>query len=232
MRGAAAAVDVGRCTTAAPPMTDPGKGSNWNGWGGKRSPIRVTFPQHRGRHYRAARAAAEAEMGVRASRRDGRALARPVVVGGRLFVASEDGQVFSLNARTGCTYWAFHAKSGIRSAVSVGQYKGPRGTAPYAVFFTDFEANVYGVDANSGKQLWTRTVEDHPQARATGSGPTYYNGRLYVPMAGIEQKRPSAAARPTNAARCPAAASPRSTPTPARSCGRRSRSRRSRRSAG
>src|SRR6266446_3588383 len=25
---------VGRCTTAAPPIPDPGKGSNWNGWGG------------------------------------------------------------------------------------------------------------------------------------------------------------------------------------------------------
>ena len=86
------------------------------------------------------------------------ARSQPAVVGGRLFVASESGDVFSLDAKTGCTYWAFHAQSGIRTAVSVGQYKGANGSA-YAIYFTDGAATAYGVDANTGKQIWARKAE-------------------------------------------------------------------------
>jgi polyvinyl alcohol dehydrogenase (cytochrome) len=177
--------NVGRCTAPTPLMVDPTKGANWNGWGGTVTNTRYV-PADKGGL--TAPMVPQLKLkwafgypGVTSAR------SQPVVVGGRLFVASEGGEVFSLDAKTGCTYWAFHAKSGIRSAVSVGQYKGARGTAPYAIFFTDFDGNVYGVDANSGAQLWTRKVEEHPQARATGSA-TYYNGRLYVPMAGIGEE--------------------------------------------
>jgi polyvinyl alcohol dehydrogenase (cytochrome) len=184
--------NVGRCTSPAPPMTDPGKGSNWNGFGGTVTNTRYV-PADKGRL--TAPLVPQLKLkwafgypGVTSAR------SQPTIVGGRLFVASESGEVFSINAKSGCTYWAFHAQSGIRSAVSVGAYKGARGTAPFALFFTDFEGNAYGVDANSGKQLWTRKVEDHPLARATGS-PAYYNGRVYVPMAGIGEE--AAGARPT-----------------------------------
>jgi len=37
------------------------------------------------------------------------------------------------------------------------------------------------------KQIWTKHVDEHPGARATGS-PTYYNGRVYVPLAGAERR--------------------------------------------
>jgi polyvinyl alcohol dehydrogenase (cytochrome) len=183
--------NVGRCTSAPPPMTDPGKGSNWNGFGGTVANTRYV-PADRGGLTapmvpRLKLKWAFGFPGVTSAR------SQPTVVGGRLFVASESGEVYSINAKTGCTYWAFHAQSGIRSAVSVGAYKGARGTAPFAIFFTDFEGTVYGVDADNGKQLWTRKVEDHPLARATGS-PTYYNGRVYVPMAGIGEE--AAGARP------------------------------------
>jgi polyvinyl alcohol dehydrogenase (cytochrome) len=79
--------------------------------------------------------------------------AQPVVVGGRLFVASESGDVFSLNAKTGCTYWVFHAQSGVRTAPSVGAYKTASGASGYAIYFADGAANAYGVDANTGKQI-------------------------------------------------------------------------------
>jgi polyvinyl alcohol dehydrogenase (cytochrome) len=175
---------VGRCSSAAPPMTDPGKGSNWNGWGGNVTNTRFVPADKGGLTAplvpRLKLKWAFGFPGVTAAR------SQPAVVGGRLFVASESGDVFSLDAKTGCTYWAFHAQSGIRTAVSVGQYKGASGSA-YAIYFTDGAATAYGVDANSGKQIWARKADDHPQARATGS-PTYFNGRVYVPMAGLNEE--------------------------------------------
>ena len=184
--------NVGRCTSAAPAMTDPSKGSSWNGWGGTVTNTRYV-PADKGGI--TAPLVPQLKLkwafgfpGVTAAR------AQPAVVGGRLFVASESGDVFALNAKTGCTYWVYHAQSGIRAAVSVGQYKNAAGASGYGIYFSDGAANAYGVDANSGKLIWQRKVEEHPLARATGS-PTYYNGRVFVPMAGLGEE--AQGARPT-----------------------------------
>jgi polyvinyl alcohol dehydrogenase (cytochrome) len=45
---------------------------------------------------------------------------------------------------------------------------------------------VHAVDAATGKPLWKVKVEDHPASRVTGA-PTFYNGRLYVPVSSIEE---------------------------------------------
>jgi polyvinyl alcohol dehydrogenase (cytochrome) len=174
-----------RCTTAAPPMSDPTKGTNWNGWGGSVTNTRYV-PADKGGITaplvpRLKLKWAFGFPGVIAAR------AQPVVVGGRLFVSSESGDVFALSPKTGCIYWVFHALSGIRTAVSVGQYRTAAGANAWGLYFADGAANAYGVDANTGKQIWTRHVEEHPSARATGS-PAYYDGRVYVPMAGLGEE--------------------------------------------
>ena len=177
--------DAARCTTAAPAMPDPSKGGSWNGWGGTITNTRYVAADKGGITAplvpRLKLKWAFGFPGVTAAR------AQPVVAGGRLFVGSESGDVFALNAKTGCIYWVFHAQSGIRAAVSIGQYKTAAGANSYGIYFTDGAANAYGVDANTGKQVWTRHVDDHPLARGTGS-PVYYNGRVYVPMAGLGEE--------------------------------------------
>ncbi len=193
--------DVGRCAGPVPPMTDPARGANWNGWGGTLTNTRYV-PADKGGITaplvpRLTLKWAFGLPGVTSVR------AQPVVVGGRLFVASESGDVFSLNAKTGCTYWVFHAQSGIRTAPSVGTYKTASGASGYAIYFADGAANAYGVDANTGKQIWTRRVDEHPGARATGS-PAYYNGRVYVPLSGLNEEG-QGARRHMNAARSAAA---------------------------
>jgi len=177
--------DAARCTTAAPAMTDPTKGTNWNGWGGTVTNTRYV-PADKGGITaplvpRLKLKWAFGFPGVIAAR------AQPVVVGGRLFVSSESGDVFALSPKTGCIYWVFHAQSGIRTAVSVGQYKTAAGASAWGLYFADGAANAYGVDAITGKQIWTRKVDEHSGARATGS-PTYYNGRVYVPLAGLNEE--------------------------------------------
>jgi polyvinyl alcohol dehydrogenase (cytochrome) len=190
-----------RCTAPAPPMADPTRGTSWNGWGGTVTNTRYV-PADKGGITaplvpRLKLKWAFGLPGVTAAR------SQPVVVGGRLFISSESGDVFALNAKTGCIYWVYHAKSGIRAAVSIGQYKTSSGATAWGAYFTDGAANAYGVDATTGKEIWVTHVDDHPLARATGS-PTYYNGKVYVPLAGVTKKR-RARARRTSAARSVAA---------------------------
>ncbi len=113
------------------------------------------------------------------------AFAQPVIVGGRVFVGSLSGKVYSLDAKTGCTVWNFQASGGVRSAVSAAQLDSS-GAPRYAVFFGDLHANVYAVDASSGDLIWKTPVDPHPLARITGA-PQFYNGRLYVPVSSLEE---------------------------------------------
>ena len=113
------------------------------------------------------------------------AWAPPTVADGRVFVGSQNGTVYSLNAKTGCIYWTFSASGGVRTAIAVSS---PRGAAPAMVYFADTQANAYALNADSGKLVWTRKIEDHPFARITGS-PTLYDGRVYVPVSSYEESQ-------------------------------------------
>ena len=66
-----------------------------------------------------------------------RSVAQPTIFGGRVFVGSQNGKVYSLDAKSGCTYWQFDAGKPVRSAVVIG----PRGDG-WAAYFGDFGANV------------------------------------------------------------------------------------------
>ncbi|HYL74059.1 MAG TPA: PQQ-binding-like beta-propeller repeat protein, partial [Bryobacteraceae bacterium] len=116
------------------------------------------------------------------------AFAQPTVVGGRVFVGSGSGKVYSLDAATGCTYWSFEAGMPVRTAVSVGSLVGGK----FAAYFGDLSAVVYAVDASTGKLLWKTRVEDHLIARVTGS-PVLFSGRLYVPVSSVEEASAQAA---------------------------------------
>jgi len=113
------------------------------------------------------------------------AFAQPVIVGGRVFVGSLSGKVYSLDAKTGCTNWNFQASGGVRSAITVAQIE-PSEPPRYAAFFGDLHGNVYAVDTSTGELIWKTPVETHPLARITGA-PQFYNGRLYVPVASLEE---------------------------------------------
>jgi polyvinyl alcohol dehydrogenase (cytochrome) len=113
------------------------------------------------------------------------AIGQPTVIGNRLYVTTDSGQVINLNAQTGCTYWAISVGAPVRTAISVGAL--PVGSkAKHAVYFGDERANVYAVDAETGKELWKIKLDDHPVARITGS-PVLHRDRLYVPISSVEE---------------------------------------------
>ncbi|HWP85481.1 MAG TPA: PQQ-binding-like beta-propeller repeat protein [Terriglobia bacterium] len=119
------------------------------------------------------------------------ASSQPVVWGDRLYIGSWEGDVYSLDAKSGCIYWMMEAEAGIRSAISLEQRPG-EGLRAY---FGDLAANVYAVDALTGKQIWKTKVDEFAFARITGS-PTLFAGRLYVPVSSREESQVSDARYP------------------------------------
>ncbi len=110
---------------------------------------------------------------------------QPAVAGGRLFVSTEAGKVYSLDPATGCVYWVIDNKAGVRSSIQVGPL--PEGSpARYAAYFGDEKARIHAVDAITGAPLWETKIDEHPVARITGS-PVLYKDRLYVPVSSIEE---------------------------------------------
>jgi len=112
------------------------------------------------------------------------AYGQPTVVAGRVFVGTDTGYVYSLDAASGCVYWSYRSRAGVRNAMTVGPIKA-HGAGPYAVFFGDLKANTYAIDAESGREIWVRHVEDNFATRVTAA-PALYRGRLYVPISAWE----------------------------------------------
>ena len=176
-----AAAMPNRCATTKP-LTDPLAGPHWNGWGVDLANTRFQLTQAAGL------AAADVPkltlkwaFGFAGGRQ---AFGQPNVVGGRVYVGSDNGYVYALDAATGCVHWSFKAKGGVRTAITVAPVRS--GTTPYAAFFGDIRANVYAIDADSGGLLWEKKVDQHAVARVTGA-PTYHDGRLYVPVSSVEE---------------------------------------------
>jgi len=109
---------------------------------------------------------------------------QPVVGGGRVYLGDAEGDLFALDARTGCIYWMIEVEASIRSAITLGQ----RGASGLTAYFGDQAANVYAVDAESGKVLWKVKVDDYSQAAITAA-PQLYAGRLYVPVSSREESK-------------------------------------------
>lgn len=114
---------------------------------------------------------------------DNRATAQPTVVAGRVFVGSASGTVYSLDASTGCTYWTYKAGAGVRTAITIEPSKT---SGRYIAYFGDLRSFTHAVDAETGKPIWKTRLEDHPASRITGA-PVFYDGRLLVPVASLEE---------------------------------------------
>src|SRR5262245_24112054 len=108
------------------------------------------------------------------------ARSQPTVVGGRVFITTLDGVVYSLDAETGCTHWGFKANQ-VRSGVALGEANGTP-----AVFFADAGATVHALNAGTGELLWKVRPVDHFATMATAA-PRVHNGVVYQPFSSFEE---------------------------------------------
>src|SRR5581483_10452180 len=72
------------------------------------------------------------------------------VVDGNVYVSSNAGYLYSLDAKTGCVHWSFKPQSAVRSGVVIGPMKAS--PSKYAAFFGDIQGRVYAIDAATGEQ--------------------------------------------------------------------------------
>ena len=106
------------------------------------------------------------------------------VAGGRVFVASDGGYVYSLDEKTGCVHWSFKASAVVRSNITMGPLK--PGSNRIVAYFGDIRGNAYALDASTGEQIWKTLTDGQPLARITGN-PRYFDGKLYVPLASLKE---------------------------------------------
>jgi len=116
------------------------------------------------------------------------ARSQPVVAGGAIFVGSQNGTVWSLDAKTGCVRWTFRATAEVRTGIVISPWdENDAGSA--TLYFGDILARAYAVDAVSGRLRWMTKVDGHPNATITGT-PTLYGSKLYVPVSSLEVALP------------------------------------------
>ncbi|MEO5923188.1 MAG: PQQ-binding-like beta-propeller repeat protein [Bryobacteraceae bacterium] len=178
-----AAGDVTKMTNACP--TNPPLGNleaspSWSGWGGATN----------------ARFQTDAAAGLKAADvpklklkwafglPSGSSIySQPSVAFGRVFVGSDDGVIYSMNAKTGCAYWAYRSDQFGRFAPIVAPISGYPGTR-YAIFFVTRSSTAYAIDAQDGKLLWKNVIKDAENNLSATAA--YHDGRLYVPLSGVE----------------------------------------------
>jgi polyvinyl alcohol dehydrogenase (cytochrome) len=201
-----AAANVARSENACPDAPGPvALGSaQWNGWG--RTPDNTRYqPEPAIRASDVPKLALKWAFGYAS----GTEFGQPTIVDDRVFVTSSAGRLYSLDAKTGCQYWAFDMPAGSRTAVTIGELARSRVAAiprrlkrtlahldvikaPSAAFFGDDTGAAYAVDAQKGTLLWKTQVDTHPLARIIGA-PALYEERVYVAVASTED---AAAAEP------------------------------------
>lgn len=169
------------CTSSTQSLLKSVTAASWNGWGADVANSRFATAQlARMAPDEAPRLKLKWAFGFPGASSGG---TQPVLFAGRLYVGDAEGDLFALDAETGCIHWTIEAEAGIRSAVTIGQSAGR-----LAAFFGDQSANVYAVDAESGKLLWKVKVDDYSRAAITGA-PQLWNDRLYVPVSSREESQ-------------------------------------------
>ena len=109
---------------------------------------------------------------------------QPAVAFGRVFVGSDDGVVYSMDAKSGCVHWAYRSDMFGRFAPIIAPISGYPGTR-YAVFFVTRSTTAYAIDAHDGKLLW-KNAEVKDGLNNLSATAAYYDGRLYIPLSGTE----------------------------------------------
>jgi polyvinyl alcohol dehydrogenase (cytochrome) len=157
--------------TSNPPSGDPQAGSAWNGWGADLNNSRFQTAQ---------RAGLSTEEIPQLTRAFGfpngiDAYGPPTVASGRVFVGSDTGSVYSLNANTGCIYWSFRTDSGVRSAIGPVKGRSLYGGRLYVPVSSleenasadshypccTFRGSIVALDSNTGRQIWkTYTISE------------------------------------------------------------------------
>lgn len=153
--------------------------AGWSGWGGDQSNTRH---QSVGAGLSAENVGSLELQWVFAVPGATRSRAQPIVTDELVFVGSQQGVVYALDASNGCPVWTYGAEAEVRGSLFL---EAGEDGLPQTLYFGDFNANVYAVDAASGELKWKTEAHEHPRATITGSV-TAYDGVVIVPVSSSE----------------------------------------------
>lgn len=117
------------------------------------------------------------------------ASSQPAVVDNTLYVGGWNGKFYALDAKTGQQKWSYDTASFTGSQLPTGTSRGVRTGAVVVrdrVYFGDFLANFYALDAKTGTLIWAKKIDNFPFARFTGS-PVFWQGHIYIGISSIEE---------------------------------------------
>ena len=130
---------------------------------------------------------------------DGAVYAEPLVVGGRVIVATENDSVYAFDAATGRQVWQAHLgtpvpggdlpcgnidPSGITSTPVVD----PRAGVVYAVTFQPFEHRLVALDLGTGRVRWQRPIDPpgaDPHTHQQRAALALSHGLIYISYGGL-----------------------------------------------
>ena len=164
---------------AGPQAAKPGTQASWTGWGGAQGNQRfqaqetILNPDNvNGLKLKWAFGFPETT----------RVRSQPTVTASFVYIGSQEGRVYALDADTGCIHWTFDAGTEVRGAIKLHAH--PTDGRSILVF-GDTKANAYSLNANTGQMLWKTKVHEHILATVTGSVNADQD-KVYVPVSSSE----------------------------------------------
>jgi alcohol dehydrogenase (cytochrome c) len=111
--------------------------------------------------------------------------APPIVNNGVMFVATPGNQVMAIDARTGLLLWRYRNPP---PPDMINLHPTSRGVALYGdkVFFARGEAVLVALDARTGKEVWSATVQDNRGGYYLSLAPLVADGKVIVGASGGE----------------------------------------------
>lgn len=97
----------------------------------------------------------------------------PLIVGGRVFVGSQDGTVYSLDEKTGAIRWRQRTGAPVKAAIAGSQGR---------LFFGDYSGHMWSLRASDGHVLWRAGTSGRVLGRAGNfyATPAVAFGRVYA----------------------------------------------------
>ncbi len=111
--------------------------------------------------------------------------ATPLVNNGVMFVATPGNQVLAIDAKTGVLLWRY---LNTPPPDTITLHRTSRGVALYGdkVYFARAEAVLVALDARTGKEVWSTTVEDNRKGYYISMAPLIADGKVIVGTSGGE----------------------------------------------
>jgi outer membrane protein assembly factor BamB len=96
----------------------------------------------------------------------------PAVVGDTVYIGSNDGNIYALNATDGNQQWTFHTDGAVRSSPVV---------TDDSVYVGSDDGHLYALDCDSGQKRWSaKLVDHHGGSYRIDSSPVVSDGTVYV----------------------------------------------------